>query len=124
MSVETLEERTDAQGEGGVVRVPRVRSWSDVVALTTLLSLFFAGIVWGMKLEARYDKVDAKVDRNEEKMQQGFLLLRGDISALTGDVSEIKVLIQKGILPVTEERTHSMEERIEKLERKRHPGDE
>jgi len=94
------------------------------VALTTLLSLFFAGIVWGMKLEARYDKVDAKVDRNEEKMQQGFLLLRGDISALTGDVSEIKVLIQKGILPVTEERTHSMEERIEKLERKRHPGDE
>ena len=88
-----------------------LRSWGDVVAVATLLSLFLGCVAWGLKLEARYDT------------QQ--LIYNADIKELNRDVAALKAIVSRGILPRSEERIDRIDEtdkliikRIEALEGK------
>lgn len=70
-----------------------IKTWGDVVALSTLLGLFLGVVAWGLKLESRIDLVSARVAAVERAV---------------GD----------GRLPRTETRIEDLERRIEQLERR------
>jgi len=88
-----------------------VRSWGDIVAVATLLAMFLGCVAWGLKLEARNDTLQ--------------IVHTADIQRLTAEVSALKIIISRGILPRAEERIDRIDEfdkrmieRIEKLEGK------
>ena len=72
-----------------------VKSWSDIVAVSTLLALFIGVLAWGLKLESRIDTVQAEV-----------MVLRGQVG--------------QGILPRAEERVRSLRKDLDEHERKHH----
>ena len=110
-------DRSFRSDEAGVVRIPRIHSWADVVAILSLASIFMGGLVWGMKLEARYDTLDSKINTNRTEWMGAIESLRTEISATRADTKEIKGMLQKGILPVTEARLAGIEERLHTVER-------
>jgi len=102
--------------EAGVLHIPRVRSWSDVVAILSLIGIFTGGLIWGMKLEHRYDTLDSKIAANRTEFMQTLELVRSDVAGVRSDIGEIKLMLQRGILPVSEARTDALDKRIDALE--------
>lgn len=66
--------------------------------LFPIVMLLISGLVWGMKLEARYDKLENQLND-----------AHGHISALQSEIN-------KGILPITAEKISNLESRTKKLE--------
>lgn len=76
----------------------QVRSWSDALAVLSLLAMGAAGVVWGMKLESRYDRIEDQlaIQRNVDVKMQAVL--------------------DAGVLPRTDERLRAHDMRITELE--------
>lgn len=108
--------RVPHQDEAGVVRIPRVHSWSDILAILSIGSVFIGGIVWGMKLEGRYDTLDGKIGAQRVEFTQALELVRRDVGNVQADVTEIKTMLQRGVLPVTDARLKALEERVAEVE--------
>lgn len=82
----------DEDDSGPIFRLAWLRD------LIPLVAMVVAGLVWGMKLEARYDRLDERlvnIQRTADAMQ---------------------ALLNAGMLPITKERIESLQERIKKLE--------
>ena len=69
-----------------------VKSWGDVVAVATLLSLFLAVLAWGLKLET-------------------------ELNAVRSDLLSVQARVADGILPRAEERIARHDDDIEDIER-------
>lgn len=69
-----------------------------VKELMPLAMLVISGLVWGMKLEARNDKLELMIQSDQKQMAQ------------------IMALLERGMLPVTAERLGALQERMRKLE--------
>ena len=67
------------------------RSYGDVVAIATLISMLLAVIAWGLKLESSLD-------------------------ATRTDITNLRIEVAKGILPRADERIKALEIRIAHLE--------
>lgn len=78
--------------------VPPVRSWSDIHALIWVGVTIIGGIAWGLKLESR---IDSLVSENRTK----------DVH-----IVEIDKTLDKGILPLTEERLQRMHADLVRLQ--------
>ncbi len=76
----------------------RLRSWSDLSSLLLIITFIISGLVWGMKLEARYDKLET----NQQIIIQRLGSHQGRLDV--------------GILPRAEERIDSIEKRLRSLE--------
>jgi len=61
--------------------------------------LAISGLVWGMKLEARYDKLEER---------QISISMR---------IASLEELVSKGILPRSEEKINSLDRRITQVEK-------
>lgn len=92
-----------ANGNGnGAGRVASFfRDWIPLIALVV------SGLVWGLKLESRYDVLEARLSTNEK------------------DIAANRAALDRGILPRAEEKVsaldrqvYSMQQRIERLENK------
>lgn len=85
--------------DGRERRKPRwaIDNWSSLQGATSLLLLCLAGIVGGVKLISRLDVLSEHLDRVEQK------------------VSSIEAQTSRGILPVTQVRIESVEERLRSL---------
>lgn len=70
----------------------KVRSWGDLVAVATLLAMFMAAVLWGLKLES-------------------------ELNVLRNDVVEVQARVGHGILPRAEERIRNLEREHARLER-------
>lgn len=68
-----------------------IKSWSDLTSLILVLTFILSGLVWGMKLEGRYDDME------------------DDLDALQRQVGT-------GILPRAEERVRALERRVGNIE--------
>ena len=68
-----------------------LHSWSDVTSLGSLILLGIGVIAWGLKLEARIDAQDRRIDTLEAQ-------------------------VGNGILPRAEERIHALERRMDRHE--------
>jgi len=73
------------------------RSW--IRDLFPLVLLAISGLVWGMKLEARYDKLEER---------QISISMR---------IASLEELVSKGILPRSEEKINSLDRRITQVEK-------
>lgn len=67
--------------------------------LFPIAMLLISGLVWGMKLEARYDRLEEKVLGNSEA------------------IAQIRAELNKGMLPITAERLAVLQARIDKVEK-------
>ena len=67
-----------------------------------LLMLLLSGLVWGMKLEARYDRLEAR---------QAVIL---------SELTEIRTDLKRGILPLTQQRLEMLERRMDRVETDQH----
>lgn len=67
--------------------------------LFPIVMLLISGLVWGMKLEARYDRL-------EEKLLDAH-----------SHISAIQTEINKGILPIAQEKITSLDTRVDQLEK-------
>lgn len=71
-----------------------VKTWSDVVAVATLLALFIGVLAWGLKLES-------------------------ELNAVRDDVMNVRGQVGNGILPRAEERIRELKRRVDELEKER-----
>jgi len=69
-----------------------VKTWSDVVAVATLLALFIGVLAWGLKLES-------------------------ELNAVRDDVTNVRGQVGNGILPRAEERIRELKRRVDELEK-------
>ena len=69
--------------------------------MATLLMMAVAGLVWGLKLEGRIDMIGSAHKADMDKME--------------GKVIALESVTQKGILPVTEVRLHTIDAQISDL---------
>ena len=76
----------------------RVKRWSDVVAIATLLVMAIAGLAWGLKLEGRIDQTGATA------------------ALLLDRVARTETAISAGTLPLTAQRLSEQQRRIDDLE--------
>ena len=67
------------------------RSYGDIIAIATLLTLFVSVVAWGLKLE-------------------------GEVNTLRAEVMSIKGQVGNGILPRAEERIRYLDDRQKRLE--------
>ncbi len=75
------------------------RSWSDVASFILIITFIVSGLVWGMKLESRYDTQDER------------------IKALQLRSASLRAAVDKGILPRAEERIDAIERRLAVIEK-------
>lgn len=80
----------------------RVKSWGDVVAVSTLLAMLLAVIMWGLKLES-----ELNVERQINTTQ-------------AAEIAELKAQVGNGILPRAEERITSLERRMDRHDERTH----
>ena len=66
--------------------------------LIPLVAMVVAGLVWGMKLEARYDRLDER------------------IITLQRTTDQMQLELDSGMLPVAKEKIEALQERVKKLE--------
>jgi hypothetical protein len=50
-----------------------IKSWGDVVAVVSMLSIFLGVVAWGLKLEARNDGLADRVAALEARVSDGIL---------------------------------------------------
>lgn len=77
--------------QSGKLNGYKPRSYGDIIAIATLLTLFVSVVAWGLKLE-------------------------GELNAVRDQVSDLRGQVGNGILPRAEERIDALEKRLEKLE--------
>lgn len=75
-----------------VIRVSWLRD------LFPIVMLLISGLVWGMKLEARYDKLET------------------ELADAHGHIASLQSEINKGILPITQEKLNGIDARVRQLE--------
>ena len=68
------------------------KSYGDLVAIASLMSMFMSVVLWGLKLEARND-------------------------SLRTEIFDLKSQVGNGILPRAEERIVALERRVQLVER-------
>ena len=67
------------------------RSYGDIVAVATLLTLFISCVAWGLKLEGELNSVRDKVMKLEAKVGNGILPRAEErIRSLSDDLNEIE----------------------------------
>lgn len=76
-------------------------SWQSIQSFLMVIVMAIGGISWGLKLEARIDRID---DRTVNQYK-----------AIEGELMEIKQQIAKGILPITEIRLSALEQDIKAI---------
>jgi cob(I)alamin adenosyltransferase len=69
----------------------RIRSFGDIYHAMSIAVVMIAGVAWGLKLEAKIDMVQK-------------------------ELMSMQLLINKGILPITEERVNSLTARLDRRE--------
>lgn len=102
--------------EAGLIRIPRIQSWSDVIAVLSLAGVIFGGAAWGLRLEARYSELDSRIMGHRVEVQQLIEQVRAEIAVVQSGVIDIKSLVQRGVLPVTEVRLQTIEARLTEIE--------
>lgn len=102
--------------EAGVIRIPRIQSWSDVIAVLSLGGLILGGVAWGLRLENRYSNLDSRISAHRTEVQQLIEQVRVEIATVNSGVIDIKALVQRGVLPVTEVRLQTIESRLTEIE--------
>lgn len=80
-----------------------IDSWSALQSAATLLMMAVAGLVWGLKLENRIDLIASAHNADKDKIDSR--------------IANLELATQKGILPVTEARLHSLENRVDVISR-------
>jgi hypothetical protein len=81
-----------------VIEEPVIRvSW--LRDLFPIVMLLISGLVWGMKLEGRYDKLEDKLSDAHQH------------------IASLQSTIDKGILPLASEKLSAHENRLDKLEK-------
>ena len=108
--------RSPRHDEAGVIRIPRIQSWSDVIAVLSLGGLILGGVAWGLRLENRYSELDGRIMGHRAEVQQLIEQVRTEIAAVQAGVIDIKALVQRGVLPVTEVRLQTIESRLTEIE--------
>lgn len=78
--------------QSGKLNGYKPRSYGDVIAIATLLTLFVSCVAWGLKLE-------------------------GEVNALRDEVMSLKGQVGNGILPRAEERIRYLDGRQDRLEK-------
>ena len=68
----------------------RPRTWSDLIAIATIITLFVSVVAWGLKLE-------------------------GELNQVRNELSDVKRQVGNGILPRAEERIRNLEREIERM---------
>lgn len=68
-----------------------IKSWSDLTSLILVLTFILSGLIWGMKLEGRYDDME-------------------------DDLDQVQRQVGTGILPRAEERVRNLERRMTDVE--------
>jgi len=74
------------------------RSYGDIVAIATLLTLFISCVAWGLKLEGELNSLRDKVFVLESKVGNGILPrseerirhVEGDLKELSDDIKELE----------------------------------
>jgi len=75
----------------------KIRSWGDLVALASLLTLFIGVLAWGLKLEAELNQVRADYGHR---------------------ISDLETRVADGILPRAEERIEFHRQEITEIKRR------
>ena len=75
------------------------KTWTELAALAMILTSALAGVTWGLKLESRIDITNATMV--EIVLQH----------------KQLQSILDRGILPITEERLKSLSIRIELIQR-------
>lgn len=50
-----------------------IRTWSDIGVLVLLITFILSGLIWGMKLEGRYDKLQEQYKELARQVGNGIL---------------------------------------------------
>lgn len=79
-----------------------IDSWANLASFSVVCVAALGGISWGLKLESRIDKYSDM----QNSMRERFL----------ADIATTQSLLARGILPVTEVKIQSIENRVNKLE--------
>ena len=90
------------------------------MAILSLVGLACGGLVWGMKLESRYDSLDARIQNHRSETVSMVEAIRLEMAATRGDIQEVKALLQRGVLPVTEVRLQNLDSRVNSVEKELH----
>lgn len=85
--------------EGKKLNGLAVKSWGDVVAVATLLTLFLSVVAWGLKLET-------------------------ELNAVRDDLNDVRARVADGILPRAEERLRWHQKDLDELKRRMDKYDE
>jgi PIN domain nuclease of toxin-antitoxin system len=81
-----------------------LREW--IRDLVPVITMIIAGLIWGMKLEARYDTLDIRL---LEMQKQMFRIEASHV--------EILIKLDRGILPRTEEKFNRVDDQISEMRR-------
>ena len=79
-----------------------VNNWSSLVSFMSVCLMAIGGISWGLKLESRIDKYAD----TQSSMRERFL----------ADIATTQAVLSRGMLPVTQAKIESIENRLDKLE--------
>lgn len=79
-----------------------VNSWSSLMSLLSICLMAVGGISWGLKLESRIDKYSDM----QSSMRERFL----------ADIATTQAVLARGMLPVTQAKIESIENRLDKVE--------
>lgn len=109
--------------KGIPLSVPRITGWGDVMAVVTLVGLVVGGLVWGMKLEGRYDALDSRINSHRSETLALVDAIRAEVALTRVDIQEVKSMLQRGVLPVTDVRLQNLENRMNDMEREQHRRD-
>lgn len=102
-----VERRKSHEGWDGVERRKApdgfaVNSWSSLMSLLSICLMAVGGISWGLKLESRIDKYSDA----QSSMRERFL----------ADIATTQAVLARGMLPVTQAKIESIENRLDKVE--------
>lgn len=58
---------------GGMTNGFKITSWSDLTSLILVVTFIMSGLIWGMKLESRYDDMEDDLDQLQRQVGTGIL---------------------------------------------------
>ena len=79
--------------EGKALNGYKVRSWGDLLAISTLISMFMGVCWWGLKLE-------------------------GELNQVRNDLNSVSIRVADGILPRAEERINHHDTELREIRRR------
>lgn len=96
------EESWDGQERRKLQEGFAVNNWSSLVSFLSVCLMAIGGISWGLKMESRIDKYSDA----QSSMRERFL----------ADIATTQAVLARGMLPVTQAKIESIENRLDKVE--------